>query len=291
MTRRPSIAVGIATKGRPTLIGETLRELMRQTRQADEIVLCPASAADLPEALPTPCTVVSAPVGLPAQRNAILAATGGHDLLVFFDDDYFPRPDFLAEVEALFARHPDAGIVRGTLIADGIHGTGISEAQARALVAEDVQPATESVRSCYGVYGCNFALRLDLARRHQLRFDEALPLYGWQEDIDFSRQVAPYGEVLISNRLRGVHLGNKGGRTSGLKFGYSQVANPVYLMRKGTMSLKFAGRLMARNLASNLLRSLWSEPHVDRRGRLRGNLIAVIDLLRGKVHPQRILEI
>jgi hypothetical protein len=57
------------------------------------------------------------------------------------------------------------------------------------------------------------------------------------------------------------------------------------------MSSQFACRLMCRNMASNLVRSLWPEAHVDRHGRLRGNVLALVDLLRGKAHPQRILEI
>jgi len=33
------------------------------------------------------------------------------------------------------------------------------------------------------------------------------------------------------------------------------------------------------------------EPWVDRRGRVRGNLMAFRDLLRGRLDPRRILEI
>ena len=40
-----------------------------------------------------------------------------------------------------------------------------------------------------------------------------------------------------------------------------------------------------------LLRSLAPEPWVDRRGRLRGNLIAIADLLRGRMHPLRVLDL
>jgi GT2 family glycosyltransferase len=285
------IAVGIATKGRPELLRDTLVRLTEQRRPADRVVLCPASAKDLPASLPLDCQVVSAPVGLPAQRNAILDVLGDCDVVVFFDDDFFPCANYLAEIEALFRQHPGLAVVRGTLIADGIHGTGFDTEEALALIAADRPPAQVQVQTTYGAYGCNFAARLSLVRAHGARFDEALPLYGWQEDIDFSRQLAPYGEVLIASGLRGVHLGNKGGRTSGLRFGYSQVANPIYLVRKGTMSLDYARRLMWRNLASNLARSAWPEDHVDRRGRLRGNLWALADWLRGRAHPGRILEI
>jgi hypothetical protein len=41
----------------------------------------------------------------------------------------------------------------------------------------------------------------------------------------------------------------------------------------------------------NMVRSLAPEPWVDRRGRLRGNLIAIADLLRGRMHPMRAAEL
>lgn len=45
------------------------------------------------------------------------------------------------------------------------------------------------------------------------------------------------------------------------------------------------------NLAANVLGSLKPQGLVDRRGRLKGNLIALADLLRGRLHPQRILTL
>ena len=91
--------------------------------------------------------------------------------------------------------------------------------------------------------------------------------------------------------MRGVHLGNKRGRTSGLRFGYSQVANPLYLRNKGTVGLKWALRLMGGNVAANILGSVRSQGLVDRRGRLKGNVIAVLDMLRGRLDPMRVLDL
>ena len=94
-----------------------------------------------------------------------------------------------------------------------------------------------------------------------------------------------------SRILRGVHLGNKRGRTSGLRFGYSQVANPLYLRNKGTVGLKWALRLMGGNIAANILGSLKPQGLVDRRGRLKGNLIALGDFVRGRLDPMRVLDL
>ena len=48
---------------------------------------------------------------------------------------------------------------------------------------------------------------------------------------------------------------------------------------------------MARNIAANLVRSLWPESYVDRRGRLRGNLLAMLHVLPGRIEPEYILKL
>ena len=68
------------------------------------------------------------------------------------------------------------------------------------------------------------------------------------------------------------------------------MANPVYLARKGSMRPLRSARLIARNLIANHLRALAPEPWVDRRGRLSGNMLALRDLVAGRLDPQRILD-
>lgn len=179
----------------------------------------------------------------------------------------------------------------GTPIADGINGPGLTPQEARQLIDAAAPAVAGALPADYGTYGCNMVFRLAPVRDHQLAFDEALPMYGWQEDIDFSRQLAPWGRIVRAEGLAGVHLGAKRGRTSGVRFGYSQVANPVYLMRKGTVSLSFGGKTMLKNVAANLLRAFQPEPHVDRSGRLKGNALAAWDFVRGALHPGRICDI
>lgn len=290
------IAVGIATIGRPSILRETVKELTKQTRLPDLLVLCPGTVDDIYHQdlaqLPFATRIVSGPVGSSPQRNAILRNVEQFDAITFFDDDFFPSQNYLAIAEALLLRDPQIVLATGALIEDGIHGPGLSPTYARAKLATPLLPkAEEKLRSYYGVYGCNMVVRLAPVREHRVAFDEALPLYAWQEDIDFSRQLAPFGKIVCAEALTGVHLGVKRGRTSGVKFGYSQIANPVYLIHKGTMSLRFAGRTIARNLFANVLRSVRPEPYVDRRGRFKGNILAFTDLIRGRLHPGRILEI
>jgi hypothetical protein len=48
---------------------------------------------------------------------------------------------------------------------------------------------------------------------------------------------------------------------------------------------------MSRNVLANLIRSLWPEPWVDRKGRLRGNFLALVDIIKKRDSPVRILQL
>jgi hypothetical protein len=124
-----------------------------------------------------------------------------------------------------------------------------------------------------------------------LRFDERLVLYGWQEDTDFGARVAARGRCVRSDAVWGVHLGTKGGRSSGRRLGYSQIVNPRYLVAKGTLPAQKAIELAGRNFISNALRAFHSEPYVDRRGRLHGNLIGLWDVATGRWQPERAADL
>ncbi len=282
----------VATLGRAELTRQTIDRLADQTRPPDGIVVVGVGDADIAGVEQARGTVEIAlgPRGSCAQRNHGLDMLRGRsDIVVFFDDDFVAAPDYLEQIEALFAERPDVAGLTGKLIADGIHGGGFSLDQAIGLIADDMPPSPPVTEPISALYGCNMALRMAMVG--DVRFDENLPLYGWQEDIDFSRSVGRCGPLLSTSRLRGVHMGARGGRTSGVRFGYSQIANPFYLTRKGTMPSGMAMGLMMRNFAANMRGSLKPEAHIDRRGRLRGNLMAMIDIVRGRSNPRRILEL
>jgi GT2 family glycosyltransferase len=192
-----------------------------------------------------------------------------------------------------FGAFPEVAGLNGVLLADGIHGPGISAADAEGMVdARDRGPPLGRpslvAAPLVGLYGCNMVFRRSAIEG--LWFDEALPLYGWQEDVDFAARAGRAGLMAKTDAFYGVHRGVKRGRTSGLRMGYSQVVNPVYLARKGSLPWSFSLRLIARNMAANLARSVRPEPWIDRRGRLAGNARALADLVRGRVEPGRILE-
>lgn len=287
-----NIAIAIASVGRPAILGETLRRLARQTRAPDRVLVVAVEASDLPAALAAGAEAMFAPRGSTRQRNAALDRLGATaDVLVFLDDDFVCARDFVAGVERLFRDHPEIVCASGHLIADGATGPGLDFAEADRLVEryERGPSAALELTDDTGAYGCNMALRLSAAP--DARFDEMLPLYAWLEDTDYTAHFARVGRVVRANAFAGVHLGVKSGRTPGVRLGYSQIANPLYLVGKGTLDARRALRMATKNILANAAKSLRPEPYVDRAGRLKGNLIALADIARGRSDPRRILEL
>jgi GT2 family glycosyltransferase len=291
------ITVIIATFGRQALLDRTLGLLEGQSRLPDRVIVSAPDESHVPrrESGAFPLSFMFGARGSCAQRNrAIDAAAGQSDILTFFDDDFLPAPDYLQVVETAFAAHPDWAVIRGEAVADGASGAGYGFEEGLALLGDEARrraaaPVPERAEDQVGGYGCNMSVRS--AAIGAVRFDERLPLYGWQEDIDFTSRLRGHGRIVGLNTLYGVHLGAKAGRVSGMRFGYSQLINPVYLVRKGTMPSQFAFNLIWRNIAANTVKSFWPEPYIDRRGRLKGNLLAAFHLARGRIEPEYILKL
>ncbi len=284
-----TLAVCIATTGRASVLSETLREVAQQTRRPDRILVCPAHDDDL--ACPSvPVEVVRGEPGSSHQRNALLRAATGIDVVLFLDDDFLPAPNYLAELERLFTHYPDCVVATGRVLADGATNRGYTVEEGRALLREAYDPS-HLVAPVFNGYGCNMAVRWSRLHDTGVWFDEQLPLYAWAEDVDFSRQASRFGSVLKAEALVGVHLAWKGGRTSGVRFGYSQIANQVYLARKGTVTATGALRKAVENVAANLAGAWRNDAFIDRRGRLIGNLYAIADVLTGRSSPQRIFDL
>ena len=287
------LVVIVPTYGRKAQVARLLRQLEAQSRAPDEVIV---TAPDETHVEPYEgqnflTSRVFGRTGLSTQRNTALAvALDRFDIITFFDDDFIPADDYLARVVEAFERNPDFAVVMGRVVADGAKSAGLDwETGLAALRSAKAEPGAPQVVDHVGAYGCNMSIRSSVVG--DLRFDERLPLYGWQEDIDFSSQLRRRGRVVCLPALLGVHLGVKSGRVSGVRFGYSQVMNPIYLIRKGSVPARFALELMARNLIANLVKSLWPEPHVDRRGRLKGNLLAACHVAMNRIEPEYILKI
>ncbi|NDR59019.1 glycosyltransferase family 2 protein [Aliiruegeria sabulilitoris] len=286
------IVIGIPTTGRREILSDTVRHIQTQDRLPDLVVLSVSEEDDIDSDalrdLTFPLQIVVGPRGLSVQRNHILELLEPSDILLFLDDDFLMEPDYLDQVDRLFTQNPDVALATGTVIADGVVGRGYWHEAGLELLKEYVRPdEAETLRDVYNGYGCNMAIRAGPVLQNGIVFDEKLPLYSWLEDVDFSRQLAEYGRLVRSNRLFGVHLGTKTGRTPGIRLGYSQIVNPVYMLRKGTVSAGRMFLLTGRVFASNLVYSIRPREWTDSRGRLKGNFLAFLDILRGRIDPQR----
>jgi hypothetical protein len=290
------VTIGIATTGRRDIVGQTIAFLAAQNDVPARLIVSIADPQDFDTAslppLPFPLQVLTGPKGSCVQRNAILDAVGPQGIILFLDDDFLISDGYVSALRRLFDTRGEMVVATGCVLADGIQGQGFTHEQGRALLAHSPPPAPDAaVQDEYSAYGCNMAIRASVLADHPERFDEAMPLYGWLEDMDLTRRLARRGRILRSDALTGVHLGTRTGRSPGVTLGYSQVANPIYLIRKGTVRPAVVLRIMARNMMANMLRSLRPEPWIDRRGRLRGNMLALADLVRGRCSPGRVLDL
>jgi GT2 family glycosyltransferase len=287
-----NVAVIVASVNRGEEIGQLLVQLALQTLQPVKIILSVERTEDLPASLGPHVQVVMGRKGLTAQRNRGLdALQGAADVVIFYDDDFLPTSTALEGVTRLFAKYPDIVGATGLVLRDGVKQGGIpyDAALAVANAERGVAGAVYSVTPVDELYGCNMAFRT--AALQDLSFDEQLPLYAWQEDVDFAGQLLRKGRVVKTNAFAGVHRGVNKGRSPGMALGFSQMVNPAYLVRKGTMRPKKAALLMARNLIANHVRALKPEPFIDRLGRVRGNWLGLWHILSGKSDPMAILSL
>lgn len=290
-------AVIVSTRGRPDIVRSLVEQLAEQTRPPDHVFIIASSADDVAKLDQdmAQLTVRIGRTGSSFQRNDGLALAGSDfSYIVFFDDDFVPSRFWLERMANIFESRPDIAGLTGAVLADGTRTAGIPLDEAREMVrGRDVDPDRAGLlleEFAYGSnVGCNMAYRYSAIRG--ISFDERLPLYAWHEDSDFRGQVEKRGTVARAGSLWGVHLGHKQGRGRGVTLGYSQIANAYYLAKKGTVPSRFLAEIAAKNIVINALRSIRPEPFVDRRGRLLGNMIALVDFVRGRMKPERILEL
>jgi GT2 family glycosyltransferase len=289
------ISVIIPSYRRAAVLHDTVTCVLAQTLQPSEIILPVAALDHLDPRTLTLSRVrhVVTRAGSSHQRNAgIRAAARDAELVAFFDDDVELAPDYLARAADAFAAHATLCLVTGLVLEDGVRRGGVSRERARAIVAASRAPAPSAplIEPVASAYGCNMVVRRDVLE--QVGFDERLPLYGWLEDLDFSYWCAQRGMVARAPAARMVHMGVSTGRVSGRRYGFSQVVNPFYLNRKGSLPsmARLLGEFWIRPMAANVALSLLPAHRIDRRGRLIGNLIGIGQLLRGRVAPEHILR-
>ena len=283
-----SIAVGIATRGRARFLRAVVEQLRQQVLRPAKILVAyvePSDVAGLSEA--ADLELIASPAGLTLQRNAILDHLPAQaQFITFFDDDFLPHPQWLQCALAAFEGAPDIVCITGNVVANGVSVGEIAPEAALSMLATLDASAHGGVEEDVSPYGCNMAFRR--AALAGERFDERLPLYAWLEDREFAARVARSGGRFVRlGAALGVHLGVGAGRMSDRRLGYAQIANPLYLLRRGGMRPRDFALRVATDLASNLLKSARSRA---RAARLVGNGLAVAEALVGRCAPERAMR-
>ena len=286
-------AVVIASVGRPEILAAVMRDVDAQTHPVTRRVVSVPTESSLPVEVGAWSAVVGTR-GAAAQRNVGIDALNDEiDVVFFFDDDAVVRSDYVENALALFERSPDVVALTGRVLLDGAaRSTGeISQDDAAsALAASWAQPLTGGTAPRRTLYGCNFAFRISAVP--DIRFDGRLPLYSWLEDHDLARRLMRHGKLVWTEDCVIVHRGaSSGGRTNHVRLGYSQFMNPVYLAKKGSFPRWLAAWEIFRPTAKNVAYAVAGAQAGWRRERLKGNLLAVGDSIRGRITPERIVDL
>jgi hypothetical protein len=282
----------LASAGRPALLAEAVRSCEAQRDVRYQGVISVPDEQSLPDpSMLSAWRIVTGARGLTAQRNRALDALENVAVVAFFDDDAVLRPDYLANALRFLHAHPEIVGMTGRVLLDGASSAEINQERAAdALTRSQTELPKGGWRTTRELYGCNFVVRTSAVPH--LRFDERLPLYSWLEDHDFARRLMRTGPLAEVDDCVIVHRGAaSGGRQAHARLGYSQVMNPVYLMRKGVFPLWLAAQQILRPVAKNVLLSMTGPTVSWRRERLRGNATAVGDVARGRITPERIIEL
>jgi GT2 family glycosyltransferase len=285
--------VVICSANRPLILAETVKAVVaRQTRSAKEIIISVFDLTHVSEETrkaPGIRVVLSRQQGTSVQRN-VAARLVQTPYTLFLDDDVELAPNFIESLEELLDNTPDAMAATGFLLADGARVKGgINREQALHYI--------RTYNRQTGNYDHGEGQNLFVRTRifEHILFDENLPLYGWLEDLDFATNLLRYGRIIMNTATCFVHLAVPSGRTSGLRYGYSQVVNPLYLWKKnGKPDLaRVVFRHWIGHCAINLHRTILRVPtdRADRKGRLRGNMLGISHVIAGRVDPSHILEL
>jgi len=172
--------------------------------------------------------------GISLARNAgLLAATG--DIVAFTDDDCEAAPDWLETLAALFAQHPQVGMIGGALVAPPVSRwkleTCLSLTPAELLYdpASD-QPAPPG----WGWVGANFAIRKTIVEQVG-PFDEWLGVgasrFAAAEDVDYNMRVLAAGVSVLCTPTAVVR------HTYGARRGVKQYLRMTWAYARGNAGL------------------------------------------------------
>jgi glycosyltransferase involved in cell wall biosynthesis len=189
-----------------------------------------------------------------ARNHALREATG--DIVVFTDDDCEASPDWLDRVVAVFDRHPEVGLVFGSLVAPQpapIRFRVCPQFTARELLYDPVASGGHAPEG-WSAVGANFSVRREQAARIG-DFDEHLGAgarFPAAEDTDYMLRAELLGVPMYSSPTLVVN------HTNGFRYGLSAVYRHrrAYALGNGALAAKLTHLGDARGRA-------WMRSEVD----------------------------
>lgn len=228
MIKRLTTSVIICTRNRLDCIGACLESIAHQSVLPDELIIVDSSDTPLiaqPSFLAifhekiftrTHLLYRHTRIGLPLQRNIGIDIAHG-DIIYFFDDDVVLEPDYIKEMQRIFAGHPKYAGGSGSITNLPPYKRTIKYA-IRSIFLIQRNYASGNFTSSgmpthsYGsaefkdvqaLGGCCCAYRSTVFEKH--RFDEYLARYAYMEDCDFSKRVSTRQKLFYNPYAKLVH--------------------------------------------------------------------------------------
>lgn len=292
-----NVIIVIVTVGRREVLRLLLQYLNSNfSREAfSKIIVVGTENEDFPQEYfkSTKDLFIFSPKGMTVQRNVgmQIAMDHGADVITFLDDDFLPHKDYFRQISELFSSMLEISMADGDVIADGRSSIGYTFQEGIKLLSgiDSSKHNQKKIMRISSAYGCNMSVRVSLIE--DTKFDEKLPLYSWLEDLDFSLKMSKKGPIVRDYSLKGVHLSNKKGRSNEIRYGYSQVINPIHIFLNNDLDLLKCLKFIFLPFFANIWKFYIPEPWVDRRGRLKGNLIAFLHIIKGRIDPTYIFNL
>lgn len=255
-----TISVIICTRNRFDDFKKTVASLMQQNRLPDELIIIDSSdLMQIEEHLNTLKSIVNlhyfhTKPGLTLQRNYGIRRSS-RDLLFFFDDDVDLDPDYIREVERVFAkdaRH-EIGAVGGRIVNPnkdqtlsfrawighkiytflvfvfGLGGSGNGRFRYSGMPIHPDEKKKSGYIECLS--GCCMAFRNEVFEK--IEFDESLPNYGLMEDVDISKRTLDAGyRIYYETSAALVHNESPKNRLNRYRWAEMTVVNYAYLFHK-----------------------------------------------------------
>lgn len=303
-----SISIVTPTFRRPTETVELLANLRQQTLLPLELILvdgAPPAETATEEAIkpilptmPFPCHYIRHGGGTAIQRNVGLQQVRG-ELVALIDDDIRLEPDFLAQMERVFAADPEHQIGGVTGFRTNQHFDPNVERwrwYRRLKFFSTYEPGRYDFDSGYpinvllhppfdGVREVDFMTTSCTVWRRAvfaagMEFDPFFRDYGTLEDTHFALRARRKWKLLLNGAARCLHLQSPHGRVSRRRIGYKCVVNYYFVFTDIAGPLTWAQKWrfwrfqlfeLFRVLSSAVRRWQWSDAQ-EFAGRLEGFL-------------------